>query len=303
MSQPAVALRDLYKTYAGRAVVDGVSLDIPTGRCFGLLGPNGAGKTTTFRMMTGLTPPDGGEVTILGIRRTGLDFPLRHRIGVVPQQDNLDPDLTVRQNLDVYGSYFRIPTPDRGPRINDLIAFARLESHAEQPIASLSGGMQRRLTIARALINQPDILILDEPTTGLDPQVRHLIWQQLRLLRAEGMTLLLTTHYMEEAAQLCDTVAVMDAGKILDQGTPLELIARHVEAEVVEVREYSGDELPFGPMEGVRTERVGDTLFCYTADERALLAALSSIGSLTYLHRPASLEDVFLKLTGRDLRE
>jgi len=230
---------------------------------------------------------------------------MRARAGVVPQQDNLDPDFTVRENLLVYGRYYGLAGVELARRIPPLLAFAALEAKAEAPIATLSGGMRRRLSIARALINVPELLFLDEPTTGLDPQARHLIWQRLRSLRSEGKTLLLTTHYMEEAQRLCDRVVILNQGNILDVGSPRELIARHIEPHVVEV---SGDGVKEWLQEKGRAyvrraELVGETAFCYTDNVGDLLQQLSTQDELTYLHRPANLEDVFLKLTGRDLRD
>lgn len=299
-----VEARNLRKQYGNQTVVDGLDLDIEQGECFGLLGPNGAGKTTTLRMLLGMTPPDGGTLRVLDYPVPEQAREMRACLGVVPQQDSLDPDFTVAENLQTYATYFGISEAEVGPRIGELLAFASLEHKADARIDELSGGMKRRLALARALINQPDLIVLDEPTTGLDPQARQVIWQRLRSLLGEGRTLILTTHYMDEAQRLCDRLAIMDRGRILDVGAPVELIRRHIEPHVIEV---------FGPevdrwFEGVaglaaRTEKVGETLFCYARSERGLIDSLAGHPRLQYLHRPANLEDVFLKLTGRELRE
>jgi len=304
-SRPVVRARGLYKHYGEQSVVQGIDLEINAGECVGLLGPNGAGKTTTLRMFLGLTPPTAGSLDVLGYAIPQRARQMRARAGVVPQQDNLDPDFTVRENLFVYGRYYGLPGVELARRIPPLLAFAALEAKAEAPIATLSGGMRRRLSIARALINAPELLFLDEPTTGLDPQARHLIWQRLRSLRSEGKTLLLTTHYMEEAQRLCDRVVILDQGRILDVGSPGELITRHIEPHVVEV---SGDGVKQwlrdkGQAHVRRAELVGETAFCYLNNVGDLLQQLRTQDELTYLHRPANLEDVFLKLTGRDLRD
>jgi lipooligosaccharide transport system ATP-binding protein len=295
----------LAKRYGDALVVRPLDLEIRGGECFGFLGPNGAGKTTTLRMMLGLTPPSAGTLTVLGFPVPDRAREMRARAGVVPQQDNLDPDFTVRENLRVYGSYYGIPRAILETRIEELIAFAALESKAEAPIATLSGGMRRRLTIARALVNDPELLFLDEPTTGLDPQARHLIWRRLRGLATSGRTLLLTTHNMEEAQRLCDRLIVMDRGQVLDLGTPRELIDRHIEPYVLELSGEGIERLEQGVPEAgaLRAERVGDTLFCYARDPAALAAAARTRPEVVAVQRPASLEDVFLKLTGRDLRD
>jgi lipooligosaccharide transport system ATP-binding protein len=303
--QPVVSARGLTKCYDGQAVVDGVALEVLPGECFGLLGPNGAGKTTTLRMLLGMTPPDGGELQVLGYPIPAQGRVMRRQMGVVAQQDNLDPDFTVVENLRTYAGYFGIALGEHHPRIRKLLAFASLEHKAGARIEELSGGMKRRLAIARALVNDPQLVILDEPTTGLDPQARQIIWQRLRALLNEGRTLILTTHYMDEAQRLCDRLAIMDHGAILDVGSPGELIARHIESHVVEVH---GPGLQRWLDEGdgqwvLRSERVGETLFCYTDHERELVEALCEHEGLHYLSRAADLEDVFLKLTGRELRE
>ena len=303
--QPIVSAEGLTKCYDGQTVVDGITLQVQPGECFGLLGPNGAGKTTTLRMLLGMTPPDEGRLEVLGYTIPDEGPVMRKLMGVVAQQDNLDPDFTVVENLRTYASYFGITLGERNPRIQTLLAFASLEHKARARIDELSGGMKRRLAIARALVNDPQLVILDEPTTGLDPQARQLIWQRLRALLNEGRTLILTTHYMDEAQRLCDRLAIMDHGTILDVGSPTELIERHIESHVVEVHGPGLERwLAEGDMRRVlRSERVGETLFCYTDHERELVDALCEHEGLHYLSRAADLEDVFLKLTGRELRE
>ncbi len=301
----AVIARGLRKIYGGVPVVDNIDLDLPSGQCFGLLGPNGAGKTTTLRMLLGATPPDGGTLEVLGHPIPAQAREMHARVGVVPQQDNLDPDFTVIENLRVYASYFGLSGPVLERRIEEVLGFAALEGKARAGINTLSGGMKRRLTLARALINDPELLILDEPTTGLDPQARQMLWQRLRTLMAQGKTLILTTHYMEEAERLCQRIAVMDHGRILAEDSPAGLIGRHIEPQVVEVY-GAGVEAWLNRHARAHVERaehIGETVFCYAHDVRALLDDLIARTELRYIHRPANLEDVFLKLTGRDLRD
>jgi lipooligosaccharide transport system ATP-binding protein len=295
----------LTKHYDGRPVVDAIDLTVRRGECFGILGPNGAGKTTTLRMLLGQTPPSAGRLTVLGLPVPARAREMRRQVGVVPQADNLDPDFTVTENLRVYASYFGLGSPRLRERIRELLAFAALESRADAGISTLSGGMRRRLTLARALVNDPNLLVLDEPTTGLDPQARQLIWQRLRTLLGQGKTLILTTHYMEEAERLCDRLLIMDAGRILVMGTPAELIGRHIEPQVIEVYGPGADGWHRRHGRGLarRTEVVGETIFCYTDDGEALLDHLRGHPDLHFLHRPANLEDVFVKLTGRELRD
>ena len=301
---PALMLQGLTKRYGGVAVVDELSLEIVPGRCHGLLGPNGAGKTTTLRLALGLIEADAGEIRLLGHRLPQEATIARRRVGVVPQTDSLDPDFTVRENLLVYGRYFGLRRRDIESRIPALLEFAGLAGKANAKVPTLSGGMKRRLTLARALINDPELIVLDEPTTGLDPQARHLVWQGLRRLINQGKTLLLTTHFMDEAERLCDMISIIDRGRIIAEGSPRELITRHIEPHVVEV---FGEGLD--AWEGCasrlcrRCERAGETLFCYADDPKVVTDALEARAGLRYLHRPANLEDVFLKLTGRNLRD
>ena len=270
-----------------------------------MLGPNGAGKTTFLRMLLGRTPPSSGEITVLGHEIPQQASMMRARIGVVPQLDNLDPDFTVTENLRTYAAYFGIDGRSLNSRIVELLSFAALTQKADAYLSTLSGGMLRRLSLVRALINEPELLILDEPTTGLDPQARQLIWQRLRRLKAEGTTLVLTTHYMEEAERLCDRVTVMDHGRLLDSGHPRALVREHIERYVIEVQGEGLDRWHAETATGLalRSERAGDSILYYLEEEQPLLQALSAQQALTYLHRPANLEDVFLKLTGRELRD
>jgi len=296
--------QSLRKHFAETEVVRGIDFDVQPGRCFGFLGPNGAGKTTTLRMILGVSDPSDGTLSVFGQRMPGAGRAVRMRMGVVPQIDNLDPDFTVWENLRVYASYFGLRGAALDRRIDELIKFVELGEKRNVRIETLSGGMKRRLSIARALVNDPDLLILDEPTTGLDPQVRHMIWGRLRELKKAGKTLLLTTHYMEEAERLCDELLIMDRGNILDRGSPQQLIARHVEAEVLELRsETDGLQERLRGIPELRTEEVGDSIYCYTRDGEALLEQIKGDAGLVYLHRPGNLEDVFLKLTGRELRD
>ncbi|HET7731649.1 MAG TPA: ATP-binding cassette domain-containing protein [Usitatibacter sp.] len=293
------------KSYGGREVVAGVDLELARGECFGLLGPNGAGKTTTLRMLLGLTHPDSGEIRLLGhpVPRSAREG--RIRVGVVPQVDNLDPDFTVRENLVVYGRYFGLRAAEMESRIPALLEFASLESRAASRIQELSGGMKRRLVLARALVNDPELIFLDEPTTGLDPQARHQMWEKLRVLLRQGRTILLTTHFMDEAERLCDRLKIMDHGRTLAEGAPPALIAEHIEPEVVEAY-GEGVEAWFrahGERLSERAELHGETAFCYLRDAAPVVGSLRDYGRLRFLHRRANLEDLFLKLTGREMRE
>lgn len=299
-----ITATSLTKYYGGRAAVDGVDFSIPRGRCFGFLGPNGAGKTTTLRMILGLTPMGGGTLSVFGLAVPDHARTVRARVGVVPQADNLDPDFTVAENLRIYASYFGLSGDQVESRINELLQFTALAERRDARTDTLSGGLKRRLIIARALINDPELVVLDEPTTGLDPQARHVIWGRLAELRARGTTLILTTHYMEEAERLCDALMIMDHGRILDQGAPRDLIVRHVEPEVIEIRANNRQQLDgLAAQSGCRIEHLGASLYCYTHNANRLLAELQQRHGLTFLHRPTGLEDVFLKLTGRELRE
>ena len=300
-----LAVSGLVKRYGGQEVVRGLSFEILRGECFGLLGPNGAGKTTTLRCCLGLVEPDAGTIDLVGEPVPKSARQARMRVGVVPQMDNLDPDFTVTENLLVYGRYFGIDRATLDARIPKLLDLAGLAAKARAPIRTLSGGMKRRLTLARALVNDPELLILDEPTTGLDPQARHLIWDGLRQLVAQGKTILLTTHFMDEAERLATRLAVIDHGRMIACDAPRALIAEHVEPEVVEV--YGDEARAWAQARGrslsKRLEIAGETAFCYAMDAKPLLADLASRAGVQYLHRPANLEDLFIKLTGRELRD
>jgi lipooligosaccharide transport system ATP-binding protein len=299
-----LAARGLRKSYAGVEVVCGVDLAVAPGECFGLLGPNGAGKTTTLRLCLGLITPDAGEIDLLGEPVPGRAREARARVGVVPQFDNLDPDFTVAENLVVFARYFGMAARDIEARIPELLEFAGLAGRGAAKITALSGGMKRRLTLARALINDPQIIFMDEPTTGLDPQARHLIWERMRSLTHQGKTLVLTTHFMEEAERLCQRLAIMDRGRIIAEGSPRALIAEHIEPQVLEVH-GPGYEAWMARARALapRVERAGDTVFVYAEDVAPIMRTLAGEKELAYLQRQASLEDVFLKLTGRDLRD
>jgi len=302
---PVLSATNLRKSYGELKVVAGVDIAVEKGECFGLLGPNGAGKTTTLRLLLGLIDPDAGEIQMLGHGVHKHAREARLRVGVVPQMDNLDPDFTVHENFMTYGRYFGLRDAEIAARIPALLDFAGLTNRADAKIQALSGGMKRRLTLARALVNDPDLIFLDEPTTGLDPQARHLMWQGLRRLLSQGKTIILTTHFMEEAERLCDRLTIMDRGHVIATGSPRELIAQHIEPNVMELygEQVAGWGQQFGGELCERFEVVGETLFCYSRDGEALTQNLKAQPHLRYLHRPANLEDVFLKLTGRDLRD
>lgn len=301
-----IRAENLVKAYGEFRAVDGISFDVPAGESFGLLGPNGAGKSTTMRMIGGVTQRTAGRLEIMGLDPERQGPEVRAHLGVVPQQDNLDEELRVRDNLIVYGRYFGLPMPYLRQRADELLAFAQLEDKAAARVDSLSGGMKRRLTIARSLVNEPKILLLDEPTTGLDPQARHVLWDRLFRLKEQGVTLVLTTHYMDEAEQLCDRLIVVDKGRIMAEGSPAALIREHSSREVLEVRfGAERNAAVVGQLDGVgeRVEALPDRVLVYAEDgERALeLIRARGLHPLTSLVRRASLEDVFLRLTGRSL--
>jgi lipooligosaccharide transport system ATP-binding protein len=298
MDTPVILARGLTKSYGPIEAVRGIEFEVAPARCVGLLGPNGAGKTTTMRMIMGLTTPSAGELRVFGVPVAGLTRQHKARIGLVPQENNLDPDLSVRQNLEVYGRYFSLPSELIALRIPALLAFMQLGERVESGVNQLSGGMKRRLVLARALISDPELVILDEPTTGLDPQARVMIWKRLLDLRRRGKTLLLTTHYMDEAQRLCDEIIIIDHGRILDRGSPEELIDRHVKGHVFEVQKP----LPTGFRDGrFEQEDIGDAILYYVDTPRSFIHDLPE--DVVYWHRQANLEDVFLRLTGRQLRE
>jgi lipooligosaccharide transport system ATP-binding protein len=295
----------LRKRYGELEVVRDLSFTVPAGHCFGLLGPNGAGKTTTLRCCLGHTRPDGGTIEL-----AGLPVPLRARearvrVGVVPQFDTLDPDFTVTENLVVFGRYFGLSRRECLARVPRLLEFAGLTDKADAQIEALSGGMKRRLTLARAMINDPQVLFLDEPTTGLDPQARHLVWDRLKALLNEGRTILLTTHFMDEAQRLCDRVAIIDHGALVTEDAPRALIEREIEPVVIEVDGEGVGEWfqQYALALCERAELAGDTAFCYCRDPEPLVKTIEDKPELRALRRAANLEDVFLKLTGRDLRD
>ena len=306
MPEPLVTARGLTKRFGDFTAVDAIDFDIPKGKAFGFLGPNGAGKTSTMKMITTVSPITEGKMTVFGIDPMVDGRSIRQRIGVVPQEDNLDLELTVSENLYVYGRYHDMRKSEINPRIDELLEFAQLTERRDSQVEPLSGGMKRRLTIARALINDPDLIILDEPTTGLDPQARHLLWDRLYRLKQEGATLIITTHYMDEAEQLCDRLVVMDQGKIVAEGSPRELIQRYAPREVVELRFHDGqkDDAVLR-IEGLaaRSEVLADRVLLYTDDADATQDGLHQRGihPEQVLVRRSTLEDVFLRLTGRGL--
>ncbi len=301
-----ITARSLVKKYGDLTAVDGISFDIAEGECFGFLGPNGAGKTSTVKMIHCVSPVTAGTLTVNGLPARVENRALKKITGVIPQEITLDIDLTVRENLMVFSKFFDIRRRDAAGRIGELLKFVELEAKRDSKIDQLSTGMKRRLLIARALLNQPKIIIADEPTTGLDPQARHLIWQRLRQLKSQGVTLILTTQYMEEAQQLCDRIVVMYQGRILKEGVPSRLIEDEIGREVAEIRiAPEEDERLIAVLGGTSCghERVGDTLFFYCRDGHGLRLKLNELDLPNTVHRPATLEDVFLKLTGRSLIE
>lgn len=303
-----IKARGLTKDFGEVRAVDSVDFEVRKGEAFGLLGPNGAGKSTTMRMIASVSRRTGGDLSILGLDPNEYGPDIRGHLGVVPQQDNLDVEIRVRDNLLVYGRYFGLPMKFLGPKADELIEFVQLSDKAKAKVDTLSGGMKRRLTIARALINEPDILLLDEPTTGLDPQARHVLWDRLFRLKEAGVTLVITTHYMDEAEQLCDRLIVMDKGKIMAEGTPARLIREYSSREVVELR-FGSDRnaLLAGQLQGFgdRIEVLPDRILIYTDTGEEDLARIVERGlrPVTSLVRRSSLEDVFLRLTGRSLIE
>ena len=305
MGDGLVQARGLRKSFGGFEAVRGVDVDVAPGEIFGFLGPNGAGKSSTMRMIACVSPRSGGELSVLGMD-PDVDGPrIRARIGVVPQLDNLDTELTVRENLEIYGRYFGLSRAHVRRKAVELLELAQLGDRGDTAVESLSGGMKRRLTIARSLVNDPELLLLDEPTTGLDPQARHLLWDRLYRLKGEGVTQIVTTHYMDEAEQLCDRLVVMDAGVIVAEGSPGELIARYSTREVLELRFPPGTAAPVETVEQLadRVEVLPDRLLLYTSHGDHLQAELVRRGltPLSALVRRSSLEDVFLRLTGRSL--
>ncbi|TFC85329.1 ATP-binding cassette domain-containing protein [Cryobacterium sp. TmT2-59] len=308
MPEPVIVAQNLVKKYKDFAAVDGISFEVAPGESFGLLGPNGAGKSTTMRMVGAVSTRTGGDLRILGMDPDRYGPEIRSRLGVVPQTDNLDTELRVRENLLVYGRYFGLPRAQVARRADELLAFAQLEDKAKAKVDALSGGMKRRLTIARALINEPSILLLDEPTTGLDPQARHILWDRLFRLKEQGTTLLLTTHYMDEAEQLCDRLVVVDKGVIMAEGAPAQLIRTYSSREVLEVRfgsDLNADVAAQLAGMGDRLEVLPDRILIYSENGESELVRIIDAGlkPITSLVRRSSLEDVFLRLTGRTLIE
>ncbi len=303
-SPPILEAFHLRKSYGSFTAVDDVSFAVPAGQCFGILGPNGAGKTTAIRMLYGFSPMTGGALRIFGMDVRDNLRSIKARIGVCQQENNLDPDLTVFQNMEIFAGYFNLPRPLARERAEKLLSFVALKNRRDDKVMELSGGMMRRLVLARALINDPDLLILDEPTTGLDPQSRHSVWQQLEELKKGGLTILLTTHYMEEASRLCDRLMIMDRGRILVEGIPSDLIRTYVGHDVIEVAEPEPALLDFVAEKGLAYENLGHRVMIYGENRNTLYQEISSRCSNDgCILRMATLEDVFLKLTGRELRD
>ena len=305
MTQAQLICSHLTKRFGDTVVVNDLSFELQAGECLGVIGPNGAGKTTTFRMCLGLSTADSGSISVFGLPMPEETLAIKARLGVVSQFDSLDPDFTCSENLMVYGRYFGMASSDIQSRIPSLLSFAALTHKADAKPGELSGGMKRRLSLARALINDPQLLLLDEPTTGLDPQARHLMWERLQQLLQQGKSILLTTHFMDEAERLCDRLLVLDHGRKIAEGKPRDLIQEHLEPDVVEV--FGGDPQHIASSaarnHAKRVEVSGDTVFFYTDTATPLLQALGTTPGLRTLHRPANLEDLFLKLTGRQIRE
>ncbi len=306
MNDVLISARGLRKEFDGFTAVDGIDVEVQRGEAFGFLGPNGAGKSSTMRMVAAVSPPSGGELRLFGLDPATHGPEIRARLGVVPQRDTLDEELTVAENIQIYGRYFGLSRPEVRRRTTELLDFAQLSERADSKVEPLSGGMKRRLTIARSLVNNPELLLLDEPTTGLDPQARHVLWDRLFRLKRTGVTLVLTTHYMDEAEQLCDRLVVMDHGRIVAEGSPRQLIDTYSTREVVELRFAEEDLTPFAArVEGVgeRVEVLPDRLLVYVPDGDAAVAEIHrrGINPLSSLVRRSTLEDVFLHLTGRTL--
>jgi len=304
-TSPIVSAKCLEKRFNDFKAVRGIDFEVQRGEVFGFLGPNGAGKSSTMRMISCVSPRSGGDLRILDMDPKTRGPYIRARIGVVPQQDNLDNELSVRENLVVYGRYFGLSRTHVAAKAAELMEFARLSDRADDPVQPLSGGMKRRLTIARALVNDPELVLLDEPTTGLDPQARHLLWERLYQLKQAGVTLIITTHYMDEVEQLCDRLVVMDGGRIVAQGSPADLIARYSSREVLELRFFADrpvDRTAFDGLAG-RVEVLPDRLLLYSDNGERLLERITAAGfhPVSSLVRRSSLEDVFLRLTGRKL--
>ncbi len=310
-ASPIFSVEGLSKRYGDTTVVNDLSFHIAPGECLGVIGPNGAGKTTTIRMCLGLTAPDAGRVAfhppdgLPALHMPQDALAIKERLGIVSQFDSLDPDFSCAENLLVFGRYFGLKDAVIRERIPRLLEFAALTHKANAKLSELSGGMKRRLSLARALVNDPQLLLLDEPTTGLDPQARHLMWERLQRLVQQGKSILLTTHFMDEAERLCNRLLVLDHGKKMTEGKPRDLIAQNLEPDVVEVYGNGALALVDSPLKALaaRTEVSGETVFFYTQDSKALLAALADHPQLRTLHRPANLEDLFLKMTGRQIRE
>ena len=302
--QHIVEARELRKKFGDLVAVDGISFDIREGECFGILGPNGAGKTSTIRMIYGFSPMTSGNLTVFGDNITAEARLIKSRIGICQQENSLDPDLTVKENLEVFAGYFNIPKKEARRRVDELLKFNILQHRAHSKVSELSGGLMRRLVLARALINNPHLLILDEPTTGLDPQTRHQIWGRLEKLKKKGLTILLTTHYMDEASRLCDRLIIMDHGRILVEGKPMNLIKEYVGHNVIEIAEPSKKLEKYARLSELEHENLGHRLLIYGKGDEDLFKTISN----TYCNegcilRMATLEDVFLKFTGRELRE
>lgn len=304
VTHAVVVARDLSKTFGSIRAVNGISFQVMQGECYGFLGPNGAGKTTVVRMIYCRTSPASGSLNVFGLDVMKNRREINAMIGVTPQENNLDPDLNVIENLIVYSRYYDIPRKEADERGKELLRFLSIDERRKEEVTKLSGGMQRRLVIARALINNPKLLMLDEPTTGLDPQARHLIWQRLRELKRKGVTMILTTHYMEEAEKLCDRVAVMDSGKILAEGSPHELTRKYAGEDVFEIKHAEDDGI-LGRLNGLdfSLEKAGDTVYIFSKEGNEIGKRLLPIRDAEILHRPANLEDVFLRLTGKELRD